>query len=70
MTNILSDMIAGAGISKIYDINHKGVLKYKTVNNQYTVEQKEKMRLAALLEMFNSGFDLFCALMFVVLGII
>ena len=28
------------------------------------------MRLAALLEMFNSGFDLFCALMFVVLGII
>lgn len=70
MTKVLSNIIAGAGVSKIYDVNHVGVSKYKKMNDEYTASQKVKMRLTALLEMFNSGFDLLCALMFIVIGII
>ena len=70
MTNVLSNMIAGAAISKIYDTNHTGVLKYEKINDEYTAAQKVRMRLGALLETLNGGFDLLCALMFIVIGII
>ncbi len=70
MTNVLSNMIAGAAISKIYDTNHTGVLKYEKINDEYTAAQRVKMRLGALLETLNGGFDLLCALMFIVIGII
>ena len=70
MTNVLSNMIAGAAISKIYDTNHIGVLKYEKINDEYTAAQRVKMRLGALLETLNGGFDLLCALMFIVIGII
>lgn len=70
MTNVLSNMIAGAAISKIYDTNHTGVLKYEKINDEYTAAQRVRMRLGALLETLNGGFDLLCALMFIVIGII
>ncbi len=70
MTNIIYNIIAGIGLTKIYDVNLFGIEKYKKENNEYTRIQKSKMCLSALLEMLNNGFDLLCSLMFIVIGII
>ena len=69
MTNIISNIIAGVEITKMYDVNHTGIRKYKTENNEYVITQKEKMRLSALLDMLNTAFDLLCSLMFIGVGI-
>lgn len=70
MTNIISNIIAGVEITKMYDVNHTGIRKYKVENNEYVSTQKEKMRLSALLDMLNTAFDLLCSLMFIVVGIV
>lgn len=70
MTNIISNIIAGVEITKMYDVNHTGIRKYKDENNEYVSTQKEKMRLSALLDMLNTAFDLLCSLMFIVVGIV
>ena len=70
MTNIISNVIAGVEITKMYDVNHTGIRKYKAENNEYVITQKEKMRLSALLDMLNTAFDLLCSLMFIVVGIV
>lgn len=70
MTNIISNIIAGVEITKMYDVNHIGIEKYKTNNNEYTDTQKKKMKLSALLDMLSVAFDLLCSLMFIVVGII
>ena len=70
MTNIISNVIAGVEITKMYDVNHTGIRKYKAENNEYVITQKEKMRLSALLDMLNMAFDLLCSLMFIVVGIV
>lgn len=70
MTNIISNIIAGVEITKIYDVNHVGIEEYKKENDEYTRIQKSKMRLSAVLEMLNNGYDLLCSLMFIVIGII
>ncbi len=70
MTNIISNIIAGVEITKMYDVNHTGIRKYKAENNEYVITQKEKMRLSALLDMLNTAFDLLCSLMFIVVGIV
>ena len=70
MTNIISNIIAGVEITKMYDVNHTGIRKYKAENNEYVSTQKEKMRLSALLDMLNTAFDLLCSLMFIVVGIV
>ena len=70
MTMAISNIISGAGVTKIYDVCHVGSLKYQKLNEEYAKTQKEKMSLAALLEMLNTGFDLLCSVMFIVIGII
>jgi len=70
MTNIISNIIAGVEITKMYDMNHTGIRKYKAENHGYVSTQKEKMRLSALLDMLNTAFDLLCSLMFIVVGIV
>lgn len=70
MTTAISNIISGAGVTKIYDVNHTGALKYEKLNKEYVMVQKEKMGFMALLEMFNTGFDLLCSVMFIVIGII
>lgn len=70
MTMAISNIISGADISKIYDVYHMGSLKYEKLNQEYATTQKEKMGLSALLEMLNTGFDLLCSVMFIVIGII
>lgn len=70
MTMAISNIISGAGVTKIYDVSHIGSLKYEKLNKEYAVTQKEKMSLSALLEMLNTGFDLLCSVMFIVIGII
>ncbi len=70
MTTTISNIIAGAAITKIYDVSHIGSLKYEKLNKEYAATQKEKMCLSALLEMLNTGFDLLCSVMFIVIGII
>jgi len=70
MTNTISNIMAGAGITKIYDVTHIERTKYKKQNDAYADIQKSKMYLSALLEMLNNAFDLLCSLMFIVIGII
>lgn len=70
MTKIISNIIAGVEITKMYDMNHTGIRKYKAENHEYVSTQKEKMRLSALLDMLNTAFDLLCSLMFIVVGIV
>lgn len=69
MTMAISNIISGAGVTKIYDVCHIGSVKYEKLNKEYAATQKEKMSLAALLEMLNTGFDLLCSVMFIVIGI-
>lgn len=70
MTNTISNIIAGAAITKIYDVAHIGIAKYKKQNHEYVSVQNKKMYLTALLEVLNNAFDLLCSLMFIVIGII
>lgn len=70
MTNIISNILAGMEITKIYDVNHNGIKKYKSENTQYVNVQKRKIGIIAILNMLNTAFDLLCSLMFIVIGII
>lgn len=70
MTNIISNMIAGVEIVKMYDVNHTEAEKYVRNSNGYANLQKKKMKLSAVLDMLNTAFDLLCSLMFVVVGIV
>ncbi len=70
MTIAISNIISGAGVTKIYDVGHRSSLKYEKLNKEYAVTQKEKMSLSALLEMLNTGFDFLCSVIFIVIGII
>lgn len=70
LTEQLSDMIAGIQISKMYDNNKTGLKNYQRISKKYVSAQKKKMRLMALSEAVNKGFDLLCSLMFVIIGII
>ncbi|MGN0340359.1 MAG: ABC transporter ATP-binding protein [Lachnospira sp.] len=70
MTNIISNMIAGVEIVKMYDVYHKEAEKYVRNSNGYANLQKKKMKLSAILDMLNTAFDLLCSLMFVVVGIV
>lgn len=69
MTEKLSNIISGIEISKIYDVAHMTEMQYKKANQRYVQEQKKKMYLSSILESFNVGFDLLCALMFLVVGV-
>lgn len=70
MTNIVSNILSGIEITKIYDVNHNGIKKYKSENTQYTNMQQKKVGITAVLDMLNTSFDLFCSLMFIAIGII
>lgn len=70
MTNIISDILAGMEITKMYDVNHNGIRKYKYENTRYINIQKKKVVIIAILNMLNTAFDLLCSLMFIVIGII
>lgn len=70
MTSILSNILSGIEIIKMYDTNNNEINKYKYENKEYTHIQKHKVKIIAVLEMLNTGFDLFCSLMFILVGII
>lgn len=70
MTEKLCNMIDGAAVCKIYDVDHTICRQYKETNVQYVKSQKKQMLLTAGLEAFTTGFDLLCVLMFLVVGII
>lgn len=69
MVEKLSNLIAGMDICKLYDNEHKTEQQYIHANESFIKAQKNKMYLSSLLESFNVGFDLLCALMFLVIGI-
>ena len=69
MVEKLSNLIAGMEICKLYDNEHKTEQQYIHANESFIKAQKKKMCLSSLLESFNVGFDLLCALMFLVIGI-
>lgn len=70
MTTIILNILTGIEIVKMYDINHNEIRKYKAENTQYTNMLKKKAVITAILEMLNTAFDLFCSLMFIIIGII
>ncbi|MDE7341081.1 MAG: ABC transporter ATP-binding protein/permease [Lachnospiraceae bacterium] len=69
MVEKLSNLIAGMEICKLYDNEHRTEKQYIHANGFFIKAQKRKMCLSSLLESFNVGFDLLCALMFLVVGI-
>lgn len=69
MVEKLSNLIAGMEICKLYDNEHRTEKQYIHANDSFIKAQKRKMCLSSLLESFNVGFDLLCALMFLVIGI-
>lgn len=70
MTNIVSNILSGIEITKMYDVNHNGIKKYQSENTQYTNMQKKKAGITALLDMLNTAFDLFCSFMYLVIGML
>ena len=70
MTEQLSDITNGAIVNKIYDACGMRLKKYEAASRLYVSAQKKKMRLTAISEAINNSFDIFCALMFVIAGII
>lgn len=69
MVEKLSNLIAGMEICKLFDNEHRTEKQYIHANELFIKAQKKKMYLSSLLESFNVGFDLLCALMFLVIGI-
>ncbi|MDE5931482.1 MAG: ABC transporter ATP-binding protein/permease [Lachnospiraceae bacterium] len=69
MVEKLSNLIAGMEICRLYDNEHRTEKQYIHANDSFIKAQKRKMCLSSLLESFNVGFDLLCALMFLVIGI-
>ncbi|SEW01481.1 ABC transporter ATP-binding protein [[Clostridium] fimetarium] len=70
MTEKLSNMVEGIETCKIYDVHSNVAKKYIDANEAFACVQYKKMVLTGILNMFNVGFDLFCSLMFLVIGIV
>lgn len=70
MSEKLLNIIGGIETIKMFDKSDKNVKQYKEANEEYTKIQKHKMVLDSILDSCNVGFDLLCALMFLVIGVV
>ena len=70
MSEKLLNIIGGIETIKIFDKTDKNVRQYKETNEEYTKVQEHKMVFDSILDACNIGFDLLCALMFLVIGVI
>lgn len=68
MTEKLTNILSGIEVKKLYDLKYINEGKYVKESNVYVSHQK-KMVISALLETFYNGFDLLCALLFLVVAI-
>lgn len=69
MTEKLTNILSGIEVKKLYDSKYINEDKYAKESNVYVSHQKKKMVIGALLETFYNGFDLLCALLFLVVAI-
>ena len=69
MTEKLTNILSGIEVKKLYDLKYINEDKYAKESNVYVSHQKKKMVIGALLETFYNGFDLLCALLFLVVAI-
>ncbi len=69
MTAKLSNILTGIETNKIYDFLHHNKKKYEQANQEYCDVQRKRIHLVSILEALNVGFDMLCALLFLVIGI-
>lgn len=69
MTERLSDLLQGMEQARMYKAGKKTVEDFLAENKNYEKASGRKILYSACLEGFNNGFDLLCALTFLLVGI-
>ena len=69
MTEKLSDLLQGMEQARMYSAGKSTVSQFVAESDKYAKQSNKKILYSACLEGFNNGFDLLCALTFLMLGI-
>lgn len=69
MTENLSNLLQGMEQARMYAAGKQTVEEFVTENKKFAKESNKKIMLTAILESCSNGFDLLCALAFLMLGI-
>ncbi|MBQ7781147.1 MAG: ABC transporter ATP-binding protein [Lachnospiraceae bacterium] len=69
MTEKLSNLLQGMEQARMYSAGKSTVDEFVTENHTYAKKSNKKMMFTAILESCSTGFDLLCALAFLMLGI-
>ena len=69
MTEKLSNLLQGMEQARMYGAGKSTVDEFLAENNTYAKKSNKKMMFTAILESCSTGFDLLCALAFLMLGI-
>lgn len=69
MTEKLSNLLQGMEQARMYSAGKHTVEEFVTENKKFAKESNKKIMLTAILESCSNGFDLLCALAFLMLGI-
>ena len=69
MTSRLSDLLQGMEQVRMYESGYQTVNEFKVQNHEYAKKSNKKILYTACLECSGKGFELLCALVFLVLGI-
>lgn len=69
MTEKMSNLLQGMEQARMYRAGSRTVSEFITENEKFVKENNKKMIYTAILESCSNGFDLLCALSFLMLGI-
>ncbi len=69
MTEKMSNLLQGMEQARMYSAGRQTVNEFVCENEKFAAQSKKKIFLTAALECCSSGFDLLCALAFLMLGI-
>lgn len=69
MTEKLSNLLQGMEQARMYSAGKRTVEEFVGENKKFAKESNKKIMLTAILESCSNGFDLLCALAFLMLGI-
>ncbi len=69
MTEKMSNLLQGMEQARMYSAGRHTVQEFIKENEKFAAQRKKKIYLTATLESCSSGFDLLCALAFLMLGI-
>ena len=69
MTEKMSNLLQGMEQVRMYSAGRRTVSEFVEENEKFAAQNKKKIYLTSVLESCSSGFDLLCALAFLMLGI-